>query len=179
MFAYLLLIMSLLLGSSQSFADASDVKPVDPTCKVPQQEKVCTPPKPKAPQPKVVVKQAPPVQPEKQEMTQTQSQSSTASATTGNQSVNINFNEPSLIYANRPKYRLVTKETANPNRLLLMLGTSFSDVTASKVDCDTVRTTRKYQPDIGVQYIRDIGRFSASGMATFRQNMYIGFGLNF
>lgn len=110
---------------------------------------------------------------------------STASATTGNQSIIIQSTpvKPVVIKLTRTivKRKIVKKTKTilvyTPNRLLLLGGATKTNLDIEFDCCDLV-IKRRYEPDFGLQYIRDFGPLSASMAATGNHSMYLGLGIN-
>jgi hypothetical protein len=107
-------------------------------------------------------------------------------ATTGNQVVNVIVKpapqpRPATKVITKIKYKTKVKKVKihHHNRLQIMVGASKTqqEVTQDACGC-TLTAKRVYQPDAGVQYLRDFGGFTGSIMATQNQSMYLGVGFN-
>jgi len=120
----------------------------------------------------------------KSPVTQAQA-TSTASATTGNQSIIIQQapSKPVVVKLTRTIIkRKIVKQTKKvlvytPNRLLFLVGATKTDLDVN-LDCCNLDIKRRYEPDFGLQYIRDFGTLSASVSATSNRSLYLGLGLN-
>jgi len=100
-----------------------------------------------------------------------------------NQNVTVVINNPPppparVVYRLKPSAKIVRYTLVNPNRLQLTLGVSHTAYSVKGIDCCSVSLARKHEFDIGLQYLRDIGRFTGSVMATMNSNFYIGLGFN-
>jgi hypothetical protein len=152
----------------------------------------CAPPPPK---PKVIYKtiekQAPCCDKDKGRTDANASAASEAStgsqtATTGNQSVIVNIPKqfPTRIII-RERYRTKIKhekeivEVFKPNRLQLLLGLSKTKMEVETDPCGCVLSAKRvYEPDVGLQYLRDFGSFTGSIAGTVNKNVYLGLGFN-
>lgn len=119
--------------------------------------------------------------------TQSVSAPSSANATTGSQVVTVVVppSKPVVIVLHKTvhhtKIKKVTKvvEVITPNRLQVLLGVSRTKQQISESSCGcTLTATRVYQPDVGLQYLRDFGSFTGSLTATQNQALYVGVGFN-
>lgn len=102
-------------------------------------------------------------------------------AETGDQTVKVNIIMPK---AEKPKTKTRIKkvevevEVTNPNRLLLLLGASRTGVTLEENGCCDFDAVQEYEPDVGLQYLRDVGSFTGSIGGTIQRNVYVGVGFN-
>lgn len=113
--------------------------------------------------------------------------SAASTATTGQQSQSIVIQQapqkPVVVKLKRTiiKHRTKTKRTKvlvyKPNRLLLLGGATKTRLDID-FDCCNLDIKRRYEPDFGLQYIRDFGTLSASIAATSNRSMYLGLGVN-
>jgi hypothetical protein len=109
----------------------------------------------------------------------------TASATTGNQVVTVVTPQPKPVVVKLKrtiiKHRKVIRHKKvlvyKPNRLLLLGGATKTHLDID-FDCCNLDVKRRYEPDFGLQYIRDFGTLSASIAATSNRSMYLGLGFN-
>jgi hypothetical protein len=98
---------------------------------------------------------------------------SQSQAATGNQTITINMPQPTkTLYKTKKIIKKVTINKTNPNRLQLLLGASNSKPDTVVDDCKCSVTVKKaYEPDIGVQYLRDFSSFTGSVSATKNKNV--------
>lgn len=108
-----------------------------------------------------------------------------ATATTGQQVITINMPQPTkervrTIKRTIYKTRKVTviKNVTDPNRLLLMVGQSKTKMKVEFDDCCNIKAKREYEPDFGLQYLRDFSGVTGSIMGTTNKNYYLGVGIN-
>lgn len=109
-----------------------------------------------------------------------------AKAHTGNQSIVINMPTKAITKTiTKVKYKTkikIVKKTVfvyKPNRLLFLVGQSKTKILVEEHDCGcSISVKRKYEPDLGLQYIRDFGSFSGSLMGTTNKSYYVGLGFN-
>jgi hypothetical protein len=102
-------------------------------------------------------------------------------ATTGNQTVTVAIPNPKPIVIRRTYWRYKDREhrveVYKPNRLQLMLGASKTKLDIEG-DCCNLTARRLYEPDVGLQYLRDFGSFTGSLMGTSNKGLYLGVGVN-
>lgn len=79
----------------------------------------------------------------------------------------------------RIKTETQTVMVSNPNRLMLLLGMSRTQPFATVDSCCTATAKTRYEPDLGLMYIRDFSSLSLGAAFTFRQSFYISGGFNF
>lgn len=113
--------------------------------------------------------------------------SAAANATTGQQTQSIVIQQapqkPVVVKLKHTiiKHRTKTKQIRinhyKNNRLLLLGGVSKTRLDID-FDCCNLDIKRRYEPDFGLQYIRDFGTLSASIAATSNRSMYLGLGVN-
>jgi hypothetical protein len=119
---------------------------------------------------------------------QTVNAPATANATTGNQVVTVVVPPsppPKVIVVTRTVYRTRVKRHRtniyhyNPNRIQLLVGETKTkqEITTNACGC-IMSATRVYQPDVGIQYLRDFGSFTGSVIYTQNQSFYLGVGFN-
>jgi len=109
-----------------------------------------------------------------------------AKATTGNQSIVINMPTKAVTKTiTKVKYKTKIKTVKKtvfvykPNRLLFLLGQSKTKLQIEEDDCKcSLSAKRKYEPDVGLQYLRDFGHFTGSIVGTTNKGYYIGLGVN-
>jgi hypothetical protein len=136
-----------------------------------------------APKPKIVVKtvekQVPAPCCEKGDVDANAAAKTAVKASTGSQTVNI-----TLPTQTRTKVKVRTKkvvkevEVTNPNRLLLLVGVSKTDVELEEKGCCNFRAVQHFEPDVGLQYSRDFGSFTGAVGGTIQQNIHLGLGFN-
>jgi len=159
----------------------------------------CIPPEPCAsPAPKVIVRTIT-KETDKNQSYQKEEQSqntsdvqtdvkSEATARNGNQTVIIRFpvmQQPAPAVA-KPKiitktvYKTKVKKVMfkRPNRFQLLLGQSKTALDVTDDGCCNFQAHRKYELDVGLQYLRDFDRFTGSFAVTKNQGMYLGVGVN-
>lgn len=159
------ILLALLLGAAPAKAECA------PLC----------PPKPKT----VVVTKT--VQAPAPNQTATASGSAQSVLTEGDhvQTVNVSVPAPKPLVLVRTVKRTITKVRVKrvpvyvyrPNRLLLLVGQSKTAFSYTESCCD-IRIRQAYQPDVGLQYIRDFGRVSGSLSYTWSKSYYLGLGFN-
>lgn len=113
--------------------------------------------------------------------------SANAAATTGQQTQSIVIQQaqpkPVVVKLKRTiiKHRKVIKHKRvnyyKNNRLLLLGGVTKTRLDID-FDCCNLDIKRRYEPDFGLQYIRDFGILSASIAATSNRSIYAGLGIN-
>lgn len=81
------------------------------------------------------------------------------------------------IIKHRTKVKQIRINHYKNNRLLLLGGVSKTRLDID-FDCCNLDIRRRYEPDFGLQYIRDFGTLSASIAATSNRSMYLGLGVN-
>lgn len=109
----------------------------------------------------------------------------TNSATTGNQVVNVIQPQPKpivvklkrTIIKHRTKVKHIRVNHYRNNRLLLLGGATKTRLNID-FDCCNLDIKRRYEPDFGLQYIRDFGMLSAGISATVNRSVYLNLGLN-
>jgi hypothetical protein len=109
----------------------------------------------------------------------------TNSATTGNQVVNViqPQQKPVVVKLKRTiiKHRTKTVQKKvlvyKPNRLLLLGGATKTRLDID-FDCCNLDIKRRYEPDFGLQYLRDFGTISAGISATANRSLYLNVGVN-
>lgn len=109
----------------------------------------------------------------------------TNSATTGNQTVNViqPQQKPIVVKLKRTiiKHRTKTKRIRvnhyKNNRLMLLGGVTKTRLDID-FDCCNLDIQRRYEPDFGLQYIRDFGTLSAGIAATSNRSVYLNLGVN-
>lgn len=109
----------------------------------------------------------------------------TNSATTGNQTVNViqPQQKPIIVKLKRTviKHRTKTKHIRvnhyKNNRLMLLGGATKTRLDID-FDCCNLDIKRRYEPDFGLQYIRDFGTLSAGISATSNRSVYLNLGVN-
>jgi len=109
----------------------------------------------------------------------------TNSATTGNQVVNViqPQQKPVVVKLKRTiiKHRTKTVQKKvlvyKPNRLLLLGGATKTRLDID-FDCCNLDVKRRYEPDFGLQYIRDFGTLSAGISGTMNRSLYLNLGVN-
>jgi hypothetical protein len=115
----------------------------------------------------------------------TASATATNSATTGNQVVNViqPQQKPVVVKLKRTitKHRTKTVQKKvlvyKPNRLLLLGGATKTRLDID-FDCCNLDVKRRYEPDFGLQYLRDFGTMSAGISATANRSVYLNLGIN-
>ena len=107
-----------------------------------------------------------------------------SSGGTQNQVVNVIVPPTQQVHViTKTYYKTKVKKTNvyhyNPNRLQLLVGVSKTkqEVTQDGCGC-TLTAKRVYEPDAGLQYLRDFGSFTGSIMATKNESFYLGLGFN-
>ena len=175
----IVLILALTICSSSAFADG-EIKKEDTIC--------CLTKKPVQKDPVVVRVSSPVAQPKQDLNSSAKGENKAdagAKATTGNQTITINIPQPKqatkIIYRTKREVREVKvyKKKTNPNRLQLLLGATKTkqEVTTDGCGC-AITAKRAYEPDLGIQYLRDFGSFTGSVAATRNESFYIGIGFN-
>lgn len=190
-----LIMLTLLLFAARGYADASEPAKCIPPPPKPKVVYVPTPPPPKpkviyvpTPPPKEPCCQKPTTQDSKNEITAPNAASSTSASgpqttSTGPQTQTVTINMPTTRTFYHPQRKASTTKTTiyhlyNLNRLQLLLGLSKTKLNIEEDSCCNYRATRKYENDLGIQYLRDFGPFTGSIVGTMNQNMYLGFGVN-
>jgi hypothetical protein len=104
---------------------------------------------------------------------------------TGNQTVIVNVpknEKPNTRTIIRERVRVKKVEAHTyvyrPNRLQLFLGLSKNKLEIEQQDCCDLSAKNSYQPDIGLQYLRDFGPITGSISGTVTGNIYFGLGFN-
>lgn len=118
---------------------------------------------------------------DKQQVNSTSESKAGVKAATGNQTITINMPQPKqVVYRTHYRDRKVIEkiEVFKPNRLQLLLGLSKTRLEIENDSCCNYYAKKTYQPDIGLQYLRDIGDFTGSIAATINQSFYFGLGFN-
>ena len=111
--------------------------------------------------------------------------SASNSATTGNQVVNVIQPQPKPIVIKLKrtviKHRKVIKHIRinhyKNNRLMLLGGATKTKLDID-FDCCNLDIKRRYEPDFGLQYIRDFGTLSAGIIATSNRSVYLNIGVS-
>jgi hypothetical protein len=139
------------------------------------------PPKPKT----VVVTKT--VQAPTPNQTATASGSAQSALTEGDhiQTVHLSVPASKPLILTRTIKRTVTKTRTKkvpvyvyrPSRLMLLAGQARTAFSYTETCCE-IRIRQAYQPDIGLQYIRDFGRVSGSLAYTSVGSYYLGIGFN-
>lgn len=171
-----ILIIALLLASTTAYADCKKKDPCEPKPKVVYKtvtvkEHVQTPAKADAAA-KTTVGTAAKALNQAKAANQTQ-------ASTGHQTITINMPHPERTrVVHKTRYRAKYVNVTNPNRLQLLLGLSKTKLQVEETDCCTFKAKREYEPDLGLQYLRDFGGFTGSIMGTTNRSLYLGLGFN-
>jgi hypothetical protein len=101
---------------------------------------------------------------------------------------NINVGETSgsrkeapVRYIERVRIRTEVKKVtvSDPNRLMFLLGLSKTQPYATVDSCCTATAKAKYEPDVGLMYIRDFSSLSLGAAFTLQQSFYVTGGFNF
>lgn len=100
-----------------------------------------------------------------------------AQATTGQQVINLSFPQKTVVKTRKVK-KVVRKDVTRPNRLLLLGGLSKTSLRVQDDGCCHFKASTERELDLGLQYIRDLGRVDVSAAGTFRGGMYLGVGFN-
>ena len=111
--------------------------------------------------------------------------SASNSATTGNQVVNVIQPQPKpivvklkrTIIKHRTKTKRVRVNYYKNNRLMLLGGATKTKLDID-FDCCNLDIKRRYEPDFGLQYIRDFGTLSAGIIATSNRSVYLNIGVS-
>ena len=109
-----------------------------------------------------------------------------STATTGNQVVTVVQPTPKPVVVKlkrtiiKHRTKVVQKKVLvyKPNRLLLLGGVTKTRLDID-FDCCNLDIKRRYEPDFGLQYIRDFGTLSAGISATVNRSVYLNLGVNF
>lgn len=117
--------------------------------------------------------------------TESQAKADAAShAATGNQTITINMPQPTKVVTRRvTRIKHVDREVRvyvyKPNRLQLLIGESKTKLAIKEDACGcSLSASRKYEPDFGLQYLRDFGGFTGSLAGTMNKSFYLGLGFN-
>lgn len=108
-----------------------------------------------------------------------------SAATTGNQTVNVIQPQQKpivvklrrTIIKHRTKVKHIRVNHYRNNRLLLLGGATKTRLNID-FDCCNLDVKRLYEPDFGLQYIRDFGTLSAGIAATSNRSVYLNLGVN-
>lgn len=123
------------------------------------------------------------------EASKTESKSdASVDSSTGNQTITINFPPPAPVVTpvkvkviKRTLIKTRVKKVAvyhyDPNRLLLLVGQTKTKMEVEG-DCCYLTANRKYEPDFGLQYVRDFGHVSGTVIGTLNKSLYLGLGFN-
>jgi len=115
---------------------------------------------------------------------------SVQNSTTGNQTVIVNAQPAQpvtrviirehVVYRQAPvnQDQTPTVYPSNQNRLQLLLGVSNTKMSVVEQTPETLVVNKVYEPDFGIQYIRDFSRFTGSISGTLNRNFYVGVGVN-
>jgi len=89
--------------------------------------------------------------------------------------------EAPVRYIERVRIRTEIKKVtvSDPNRLMFLLGMSKTQPYATVDSCCTATAKAKYEPDVGLMYIRDFSSLSLGAAFTLQQSFYVTGGFNF